>query len=104
MGQNIILAKIMRNERIIVLATAKMNSVAELISKVINDNTVTDDEYKLILREYEKYVELKKDVKNSKVNTHVLKDVHTDDFQERFKNDLNNLLMTINGRHRASGL
>jgi len=99
--KNRILAKITRNERIIVLATAKMNSISELISKVINDNTVTDDEYKLILREYEKYVELKKDVKTTKVNTYVFKDVHTDEFQERFKNDLKNLLATINGRHRA---
>jgi len=59
---NKILPKITRNERIIVLATAKLNSVSELIRKAINDDTVTDDEYKLILQEYEKYVELKKDV------------------------------------------
>jgi len=78
-----------------------MNSVSELISKVINDNTVTDAEYKLILQEYEKYVEFKKDVKTIKVNTHVLKD--TDEFQERFKNDLKNLLTTINSRHRPPG-
>jgi len=86
--KNRILAKITRNERIIVLVTAKINSVSELISKVINDNTVTDDEYKLILQEYDKYVELKKDVKTTKSNTHISKDVHTREFQERFTNDL----------------
>jgi len=54
--KNRTLAKITRNERIIVLATTKMNSVSELISNVINDITVRDDDYKLILQEYEKYV------------------------------------------------
>jgi len=81
-----------------------MNSVSELISKAINDDTVTNDEYKLILQEYEEYVELKKDVKTTKANTHVSIDVHTSEFQERFANDLKNLSTIINGRHRAPRL
>jgi len=81
-----------------------MNSVSELISKAINDDNITDDEYKLILQEYEKCVELKKDVKTTKANTHVSKDVHTREFQEIFTNDLKNLSTTINGRYRAPGL
>jgi len=92
-----IMSKIIRNEKVIILASSKINSISQLVSKIINDSDVTDDEYKLVVQEYEIYQEMKKKRKtNNPVNARSDKDIFGKEFQEKFSTDLKNLLSTIN--------
>jgi len=68
------------------------------VSKIISDSDVTDEEYKLVVEEYEKFMEMKKEIKaNKTANARSDKDIFGKEFQEKFSTDLKNLLSTING-------
>ena len=51
--------KVTKHENIYTLAAAKQNSVAELVSKALEDKRISDSEFTIILREAQKYHELK---------------------------------------------
>ena len=51
--------KVTKHEKIYTLALAKLNSVYELVSKALTDKRISDSEFTIILREVEKYHELK---------------------------------------------
>ena len=51
--------KVTKHEKIYTLALAKLNSVYELVSKALADKRISDSEFKIIIREVEKYHELK---------------------------------------------
>ena len=60
--------KITKHEKIYTLAVAKQNSVAELVSKALTDKRITDSEFLIILREVQKYHELKAAIRDSVKN------------------------------------
>ena len=51
--------KVTKHEKIYTFAVAKQNSVSELVSKALTDKTISDSEFTIILREVQKYHELK---------------------------------------------
>ena len=51
--------KVTKYEKIYTLALAKQNSVSELVSKALADKRISDSEFAIILREVQKYHELK---------------------------------------------
>ena len=51
--------KVTKHEKIYTLAVAKINSVSELVSKALEDKRISDSEFSIILREVQKYHELK---------------------------------------------
>ena len=51
--------KVTKHEKIYTLALAKQNSVSELVSKALTDKRISDSEFAIILREVQKYHELK---------------------------------------------
>ena len=51
--------KVTKHEKICTLTLAKLNSVAELVSKALTDKRISDSEFSIILYEVEKYHELK---------------------------------------------
>ena len=51
--------KVTKHEKIYTLALAKLNSVAELVSKALTDKRISDSEFTIILREVQKYHEPK---------------------------------------------
>ena len=61
-------AKVLKHEKIFALATAKRDTVSELVSKALVDNGVSDAEFKIILRELEKYFVLKESVRSDFVS------------------------------------
>jgi len=96
--KNNLVSRVVRNEKVIILASSKINSISKLISKILSDSDVTDEEYKLVVQEYERYLEMKKELKAKKVdNSNPDKDIFGKEFQEKFSTDLKNLLSTING-------
>ena len=61
--------KVTKHEKIYTLAVAKLNSVAELVSKALADKRISDSEFTIILREVEKYHELKAAIRTGVNNT-----------------------------------
>ena len=51
--------KVTKHEKIYTLVLAKRNSINELISKALEDKSISDAEFRIISREVEKYHELK---------------------------------------------
>ena len=46
------------------IASTKLNTIASHISKALSDNKVTDEEFRLILEETEKYKVMKEEVRS----------------------------------------
>ena len=51
--------KVTKHEKIYTLAVAKINSISELVSKALTDKRISHSEFTTILREEQKYHELK---------------------------------------------
>ena len=80
--------KITKHEKIHTLALAKLNSVAELVSKALADKRIRDSEFTIILREVEKYHELKEEIRAGKKKTQTEnKETQTPDV-EKLKDEL----------------
>ena len=60
-----LMRKAEKHEKIKVLAEAKLNTISDLISKALNDDKVSDEEYTLILSELTKYKEMKEEIRTS---------------------------------------
>jgi hypothetical protein len=52
-----------KHEKIKTLVEAKLNTISEYISKALEDDSISDDEYCLILHEFEKYKEMKEEIR-----------------------------------------
>lgn len=63
-NKKLILTKLLKHEKILIVAISKMNTINDLISKSILDNNISDDEFKLILTEKEKYIGLRNQARN----------------------------------------
>ena len=56
-------SKAEKHEKIKTIASTKLNTISSHISKALTDNKVTDDEFRLILEELEKYKVMKEEVR-----------------------------------------
>ena len=61
--------KVTKHEKIYTLALAKLNSVSELVLKALTDKKISDSEFTTILREVQKYHELKAAIRDGVKNT-----------------------------------
>ena len=57
-------SKAEKHENIKTIASAKLDTIASHVSKALSDNKVTDEEFRLILEELEKYKVMKEEVKS----------------------------------------
>ena len=55
--------KIEKHEQIAMLAVSTLNTISSLISKALSDNSLSDEEYSLILLEFETFTQMKKDLR-----------------------------------------
>src|ERR1043165_4224553 len=53
-----------KHEKIKTLAETKLSTISEYISKALEDGGISDDEYCLILHEFEKYNEMKEEIRS----------------------------------------
>ena len=61
--------KVTKHEKIYTLALAKQNSISELVSKALEDKRIRDSEFSIILREVQKYHELKAAIRDGEKKT-----------------------------------
>ena len=55
--------KIEEHEKIAMLAVSTLNTISSLISKALSDNSISDEEYSLILLEFETFPRMKEDLR-----------------------------------------
>ena len=55
--------KIENHEKIAMLAASTLNTISSLISKALSDNSISDEEYSLILLEFETLTRMKEDLR-----------------------------------------
>ena len=55
--------KIEKHEKNAILAVSALNTISSLISKALSDVSVSDDEYSLILLEFETFTRMKEDLR-----------------------------------------
>ena len=61
--------KIEQHEKIAMLAVSSLNTISSLISKVLSDESISDEEYSLILLKFETFTRMKEDlIDNSKTS------------------------------------
>ena len=56
-------SKAEKHEKIKTIASTKLNTISSHISKALTDNKITDDEFRLILEELEKYKVMKEEIR-----------------------------------------
>ena len=56
-------SKAEKHEKIKTIASAKLDTITSHVSKALSDNKVTDEEFRLILKELEKYKIMKEEVR-----------------------------------------
>ena len=61
--------KVTKHEKIYTLALAKRNSINELISKALEDKSISDAEFRIISSEVKKYHELKAEIRAGGIKT-----------------------------------
>jgi hypothetical protein len=54
-----------KHEKIKTIAEAKLNTISDLVSKALNDNVVSQEEFTLILNELAKYRQMKEEVRSN---------------------------------------
>ena len=57
--------KVEKHLKIKILASSKLNTIASHISKAMMDNYISDDEFKLIMEEMNKYKAMKEEIRNN---------------------------------------
>ena len=55
--------KIEKHEKIAMLALSAFNTISSLISKALSDDSISDEEYSLILLEFETFTRIKEDLR-----------------------------------------
>ena len=58
-----ILKKLGKHEKIATLAVSKLNTINDLVSKALTDSHISDDEFSLILKEKDKYITMKNNIR-----------------------------------------
>ena len=53
--------KMKKHEKIAMLAFSALNTISSLVSKALSDDSISDDEYSLILLEFETFIRMKED-------------------------------------------
>ena len=55
--------KIEKLEKIAMLVISAINTISSLISKALSDDSISDDEYSLILLQFETFTRMKEDLR-----------------------------------------
>ena len=55
--------KIEKHEKIAMLAVSTLNTISSLISKALTDDSISDEDYSLILLEFETFTRMKEDLR-----------------------------------------
>ena len=63
--------KINKHEQTVAICQSKVNSIKDRISKALNDNKISAEEFHNIISEVDKYNEMKRDIRNSPIQKNI---------------------------------
>ena len=63
--------KINKHDLSVAICQSKVNSIKDRISKALNDNKISDEEFHNIISEVDKYNEMKRDIRNSTIQKNI---------------------------------
>ena len=68
-----------KSEKIAMLAVSALNTISSLISKALSDDSISDEEYSLILLEFETFTQMKEDLREkSKIRLEKTSNIETE--------------------------
>ena len=71
--------KIEKHEKIAMLAVLSLKTISSLISKALSDDSISDEEYSLILFEFETFTRMKEDLREkSKMSLEITGNIETE--------------------------
>ena len=59
--------KVNKHEQTVAICQSKVNNIKDRISKALNDNKISDEEFHNIISELDKYNEMKRDIRNTNI-------------------------------------
>ena len=65
-----LLVKVKKHDEIRVLAESKLNNIADHVSKALADGQISDEEFRLIIDEAQKYTQMKAEIRAGAKNAH----------------------------------
>ena len=70
--------KITKHEKIVMLAVSSLNTISSLISKALSDDSISDEEYSLILLEFETFTRMKELIEKSRMSLEKTGNIETE--------------------------
>ena len=76
-----------------------MNSIKDRISKALNDNKISDEEFHNIISEVDKYNEMKRDIQNSTIEKNIPNEV---ELKKKIRLEMMKKLQAVSINHLES--
>ena len=104
-----LIKKAQKHKEITILAQAKLNTVLDLISKAINDNKISDEEFTLILNEYVKFQTMKEQIIEHSANKTKVQGSNSVELKpsinkvyEDFRLNIDNIQLLLNRKEQST--
>ena len=81
-----LIKKLEKHDELFLLAVTKLNTINDLISKALIDSHIDDFEFKLIIAEHEKYIQLKNQIRHNFLNEQ--SEIKKDDLRKTLEDEL----------------
>ena len=78
---------------------SKVNSIKDRISKALNDNKISDEEFHNIISEVDKYNEMKRDIRNSPIQKNIPNEV---ELKKKIRLEMMKKLQAVSINHLES--
>ena len=91
--------KINKHEQTVAICQSKVNSIKDQISKALNDNKISDEEFHNIISEVDKYNEMKRDIRNSTIEKNIPNEV---ELQKKIRLEMMKKLQAVSINHLES--
>ena len=91
--------KINKHEQTVAICQSKVNSIKDRISKALNDNKISDEEFHNIISEVDKYNEMKRDIRNSTIEKNIPNEV---ELKQKIRLEMMEKLQAVSINHLES--
>ena len=91
--------KVNKHEQTVAICQSKVNSIKDRISKALNDNKISDEEFHNIISELDKYNEMKRDIRNSLIEKNIPNEV---ELKKKIRLEMMKKLQAVSINHLES--
>ena len=91
--------KVNKHEQTVGICQSKVNSIKDRISKALNDNKISDEEFNIIISELDKYNEMKRDIRTSTIQKNIPNEA---DLKKQIRLEMMKKLQAVSINHLES--